>query len=64
MRRPLNIQKIDIVQTCFCCPVQTRLILIEEIYNFPICEACLFKISSVEIMLEDVEAAAREYSIN
>jgi len=64
MKKPLNVHKADIEQTCFCCPVTTRLVLVEEIGSFPICDSCLFTISAVEILFEDLEAAAREYSIN
>jgi len=56
MNRPLNVMKTDIEQTCFCCPVQTRLVLVEELYNFPLCERCLFTISAVELIAARVDA--------
>jgi hypothetical protein len=37
----LNIVKSDIEQSCFCCPIPTRLVLITANRDFPICLDCL-----------------------
>jgi len=55
MNRPMNIVKTDIEYTCFCCPALTRLVLVEEIQNFPICETCLFQISAIELIADRME---------
>jgi hypothetical protein len=37
----LNVVKSDVEQSCFCCPVPTRLVLITSHANFPMCLDCI-----------------------
>lgn len=46
----INVMKTDIEQTCFCCPSITRLVVIEVLFTFPICDDCLLTLASVEYL--------------
>jgi len=37
----INVIKSDVESTCFCCPLPTRLLLITEFKDFPMCIDCL-----------------------
>lgn len=37
----INVIKSDVESTCFCCPVPTRLVLITEMKDFPMCIDCI-----------------------
>lgn len=49
----INVFKNDIEQTCFCCPTATRLVVIEPLMNFPICDDCLLTLASIEYISDD-----------
>lgn len=52
----INVVKSDIEQTCFCCPMPTRLVLITELKDFPMCLDCI-------LIYDDLMRAASMYEM-